>query len=251
MDTWFSVEKWWWKIVREAGERIAVVFVYFGITANQLTVSRFIVLGPCILFGFAMSGYWPPVLGLICLLAYGVLDFCDGTIARKTNSITKVGGWLDGRYDFLLQGVILCGAMWHVLQSDLPMWWSGAAVAALFSQAALVHHTDMYGGLFHHRPEFFRDMDNLPMNIWDRVIIDIVITRSNLSGIVFTFRYLVIVSVIAGHLEWLLLAIAITQNIRWIVLHIVMAKVLSEQDAAKGIWGKVWFYVKQDYTVYN
>jgi hypothetical protein len=133
----------------------------------------------------------------------------------------------------------------------LPVWWDAVAIAALFSQAALVHHTDMYGGLFHNRQEFFKDMDNQSMNLWTRMIVDIVVTRSNLSGIVFTFRYLVIISVFVSHLEWLLLAIAITQNVRWLVLHVVMAKVLTEQDDAKVIWGRIWFYVKKEYTVHN
>lgn len=249
MDTWFSIEKWWWKIVRQMGVVLATVFIKLGITANQLTVARLVVLGPCVLLGFALSGYWFPVLGLICLLIYGVLDFCDGTIARNTNCITKVGGWLDGRYDFLLQVIILAGSTWSVMQAALPVWWSATAIAALFSQAALVHHTDMYGGLFNHREDFFKDMQSVDMTFWERMIVDIVVTKSNLSGVIFTFRYIVILTVLLGHLEWLLLFIAITQNIRWLVLHIVMANLLSKQDELKGIWYSMWQYINKEYTV--
>ena len=249
MDTWFSIEKWWWKIVRNIGVVLASVFIKLGISANQLTVSRFIVLGPCALVGFAMPGYWWPIFGLICVLTYSVLDFCDGTIARKTNSITKVGGWLDGRYDFLLQVVVLSGATWHVFQSDLPQWWSAVALGALFSQAALVHHTDMFGGLFNHRKEFFADMDNIDMTIWGKIIVDIVITRSNFSAIFFTFRYVVIVAVLSGHLEWLLLVVAVTQNIRWIVLHIVMASILSDKPQKPNFIKIMKKYTEDTYTL--
>ena len=250
MDTWFSIEKWWWTLLRKIAKKIAAVFIKLGISANQLTVGRFVIFAPCVLVGFSLSGYWGPVFGLVCLVTYGVLDFCDGTIARETNSVTKVGGWLDGRFDFILQVVVLSGATWHIINSELSLWWIGVAIAALFSQAVLVHFTDIYGGLFSARLDFFRDLDNCDgkLTILEKFIIDIIITRSNFTAIFFTFRYVVIVTVLLGHLEWLLLVVAITQNIRWLVLFSVMARFLALNGDVKGIWRSMWSYIDAEYT---
>lgn len=250
METWVAAEKWWWRIMRLLGERLAGPFIAMRITANQLTVGRFVFFSPCVLLAYALPGYWWPLAGLGCLLLNSLLDFTDGVIARRTGQTTVVGGWLDGRYDFLMQCVILSGCAIYVFLQGTGLFWACAAVLSLFSQAAVIHHTDMFSGLFNHRPDFFHDVDGMSdIRLWERLVVDIVVTRSSLSVVMLTFRYWVVLFTVAGRREWILVAIAVAQTVRWVVLHVVMARLLSNRDALGTVWQTMWRYVETDYTV--
>ena len=235
---------------RKAGNRLSDLFVALGVSPNQLTVGRFVFFSPFVAVLYAGQGYWLPVAGLACLYANVLLDFTDGAIARKTGKVSAVGGWLDGRHDFLMQCVLLSGALVHVIRSDVHLAWSVVGVAAMFSQAALVQHTSIVKGLLDRRLDLFRQIDTeLTLRTWDRVVIDIALTRSNTSALLFTFRYWVTFLTLVGQVPYMLLAIALTQTVRWLVLHGIMARLLSaEEGSLTPVWAKMKEYVFEEYS---
>lgn len=249
MEAWASVEKGWWSVMRKLGCSLAGVFVSLGISANQLTIGRFIIFAPCVIVCYSMPGYWWPVAGFACLFTNTLLDFTDGAVARATGNTSVLGAWIDGRHDFLMQGILLSGCAIHVCMSDSGMYGVLVSVAALFSQAALTHHCLMYKGVFDHRETFFKDLTaSTDLRLWQRVMIDIAITESSASVVVFTYRYWVLIFTFAGRIDLLLLVIAITQNIRWIILHVMMAVLFADEKGKMPlIWQKMRRYMDTSY----
>lgn len=80
-----------------------------GVTANMVTVFGLIVsCGSAVLFA---QGYarWAAVV----LLASGLCDAIDGTLARRTGTIGPYGAFLDSTVDRYADGAVLGGIAWH------------------------------------------------------------------------------------------------------------------------------------------
>ena len=87
-------------IFRIVGNAIGEVLLFTRLTANQLTVIRNILLLPiCYLFykATATTYFWG---GLACLIVL-TLDFSDGHMARKRQSVSKLGAWMERVFDTL------------------------------------------------------------------------------------------------------------------------------------------------------
>lgn len=91
--------------------------------ANILTSCR--ILCSILLFLFPALSPWFYVLYLIC----GFTDMIDGTIARKTNTVSELGSKLDTAADFLF--VVACLVKLLPVM-DIPLWlWIWIAVIAV------------------------------------------------------------------------------------------------------------------------
>jgi phosphatidylglycerophosphate synthase len=86
----------------------AWIFLRIGITANQTTLlSWLMVIFGCFLYLFIPpSSSWLPIL---LILAWAILDYMDGSMARVTNSRSKYGHFIDviGAY-FMLAFLPIC-----------------------------------------------------------------------------------------------------------------------------------------------
>jgi phosphatidylglycerophosphate synthase len=248
MRDWIKLESKMRHPLHVLGQKQAVLYAWLRITPNQLTVGRFVILGPMIAYAYAHGSYIGPVIGLLLLVLYTIIDYADGALALSTNQITDVGGWYDATYDFLLQCIMMGGAAYSVLREDAYGYGSWIlVVAALLGQAALIHHTDMFGGLFNRREKFFAEYDELKPTLIQRIAIDSLTTRSGLAIIIFTFRYWVLLFTLWGRMDLLPLALAITLNLRCVIIHCVMAKTLGKKDSE--LWGLVRKYVMMNYEV--
>ena len=91
--------------------------------ANIITDSR-------IVFSIALL-FFPPLSSAFYVLyaAAGLTDMIDGTVARKTNTVSSFGAKLDTIADFIFVAVCLIKLM---LVLDIPVWlWVWIAVIAL------------------------------------------------------------------------------------------------------------------------
>lgn len=88
---------------------IVRIFVKSGIHPNVITIlSLFLAL-------IAFLLYWQGVFwaGAIFLFLCGIFDTIDGEIARQTNRVTKIGGFLDSTIDRINEFIIYLGLFFY------------------------------------------------------------------------------------------------------------------------------------------
>jgi len=91
--------------VRGLATPIATALGRLGLTPNALTVIGF--LGTCVA-AFAAASQWWLAAGVL-VLAFGIFDLFDGTLARATGRATKLGAFLDSTFDRAGEGIVYVG----------------------------------------------------------------------------------------------------------------------------------------------
>jgi CDP-diacylglycerol--glycerol-3-phosphate 3-phosphatidyltransferase len=84
---------------------------------NLLSVSR-IVLGPAFFFLFRLPGVWGPLACGAVMAASGVTDLLDGRLARRHQTVSLLGKWLDPLSDF---AYFLCVYLTFWLAGLMPL----------------------------------------------------------------------------------------------------------------------------------
>jgi CDP-diacylglycerol--glycerol-3-phosphate 3-phosphatidyltransferase len=112
--------------VRDLAAPIATALGRLGLTPNALTVIGF--LGTCVAAFTAASQWW--LAAGVLVLAFGIFDLFDGTLARATGRATKLGAFLDSTFDRAGEAVVYLGIAMACLGA-------GFALGALLSAAAL------------------------------------------------------------------------------------------------------------------
>ena len=113
--------------VRDLATPIARGLGRLGLTPNALTVIGF--LGTCIAAWAAAGQLW--LLAGILVLAFGMFDLFDGTLARATGQASKLGAFLDSTFDRAGEGIVYIGIAAGLLAGH------GSTLGALLAMAAL------------------------------------------------------------------------------------------------------------------
>ena len=116
--------------VRGLAMPIALAFGRVGLTPNALTVIGF---GIAALAGVAASqGAWA-LAGFLVIFG-GVFDLFDGALARATNRVSRLGGFLDSVFDRWGEGLVYVGIVWGtlVLGHERPAVLSAVALTSSF-----------------------------------------------------------------------------------------------------------------------
>jgi cardiolipin synthase len=102
---------------------VAVVGAFIPGIANQVSLARAYLAAPALAYSMA-----PGHLGLLAvvLAIAGLTDLVDGTIARRFDRRSNLGGGLDPVVDGVLLGAVAVGL---VLCSVLPLWLAAVIVA--------------------------------------------------------------------------------------------------------------------------
>lgn len=123
-------------VVFRDGKVIAPTAKFF--TALNITPNMITLFGVCLtvilgyLFFYEFSWPWLMVVGIFAALT----DMFDGSLARLTNQVTELGGFLDGARDFLLFAVLTAGLIYqNLLTWELFLWFG---VGSLFILALKV-----------------------------------------------------------------------------------------------------------------
>jgi len=123
--------------VRDLATPIARGLGRLGLTPNALTVIGF--LGTIAAAAAAAAQWW--LLAGILVLAFGIFDLFDGTLARATGRATKLGAFLDSTFDrageaIVYIGVIVgCMGAGYVLGAILAPIAMGAAFMVSYTRA--------------------------------------------------------------------------------------------------------------------
>ena len=93
--------------VDNISRKIGLFFSKIPINPNTWTILSII---PGVLGFFALV-YQQMFLGFVLFLISGFFDAIDGGVARVTRKVTKLGGYLDGIIDRIIEGLLLFGLM--------------------------------------------------------------------------------------------------------------------------------------------
>ncbi len=86
-----------------------------GLTPNALTLIGF--AGMCLIGGVLATGNF--AFGGLLIIASGILDALDGTLARLTDRVTKFGAFLDSTTDRFAEGALYFGILFWYTQQNL------------------------------------------------------------------------------------------------------------------------------------
>jgi CDP-diacylglycerol--glycerol-3-phosphate 3-phosphatidyltransferase len=98
-----------------------------GLTPNALTLIGF--AGTCIA-AFAAANQWWLAAGIL-VLAFGIFDLFDGTLARATGRASRLGAFLDSTFDRAGEAIVYIGIAAGLLAGH------GSTLGALLAMAAL------------------------------------------------------------------------------------------------------------------
>jgi CDP-diacylglycerol--glycerol-3-phosphate 3-phosphatidyltransferase len=117
--------------VKGVFEPLALAMGRAGLTPNGLTLIGFaITVAGAVLLG---AQVW--LAGGIVMFAGGVFDMFDGTLARATGQVSKLGAFMDSVFDRWGEAVVYLGVAVGTSQGGLPL---GASLAAAAMGAAFM-----------------------------------------------------------------------------------------------------------------
>jgi CDP-diacylglycerol--glycerol-3-phosphate 3-phosphatidyltransferase len=116
--------------VRGLATPVATALGKLGLTPNALTIIGF--LGTCIAAWAAASQLW--LLAGVLVLAFGIFDLFDGTLARAAGKATRLGAFLDSVFDRAGEAIVYLGIAVGLLAFgfDAGAMLAAAAMAAAF-----------------------------------------------------------------------------------------------------------------------
>jgi len=91
--------------VRDLATPVARGLGRLGLTPNALTIIGF--LGTCIAAWAAASQLW--LLAGVLVLAFGIFDLFDGTLARATGRVSRWGAFMDSVFDRSGEAIVYVG----------------------------------------------------------------------------------------------------------------------------------------------
>ena len=117
--------------VRGLATPVATGLGRLGLTPNALTIIGF--LGTCIAAWAAATQQW--LLAGVLVLAFGIFDLFDGTLARATGRASRFGAFLDSTFDRAGEAIVYIGIAIGCLAGGFP---AGAILAAAAMAASFM-----------------------------------------------------------------------------------------------------------------
>jgi CDP-diacylglycerol--glycerol-3-phosphate 3-phosphatidyltransferase len=114
--------------VRGLATPIAKGLGRLGLTPNALTLIGF--AGTCVAAWTAANLQW--LVAGILVLAFGIFDLFDGTLARATGRATRLGAFLDSTFDRAGEGIVYIG----IAAGSLAAGFEPGAILAASAMAA-------------------------------------------------------------------------------------------------------------------
>ena len=124
---------------RPAAKPMVRLFLHTPISPNGVSVmSTAASLAGCAIA--AQPSWLAHVLGLVLLIFGGVLDHCDGAVARLKMETSRSGAWLDAIGDDLERLALILAVGYHVapVYPDWPVMWITAGAIAITLTAQLL-----------------------------------------------------------------------------------------------------------------
>ncbi len=121
--------------VKRVGEPIAIALGRLGLTPDALTLIGFAITA----LGAVLLGAQQWLVGGIVVFAGAVFDMFDGTLARATGRVSRLGAFMDSVFDRVGEALVYVGIVWGTL--DLGLWRPVVLAAAAMAAAFMVSYT--------------------------------------------------------------------------------------------------------------
>ena len=121
--------------VKKVGEPIALFLGRLGLTPDGLTLIGFVIT----VTGAALLGLQLWLVGGLVVFAGGLFDMFDGTLARATGRVSRLGAFMDSVFDRWGEALVYVGLVWGTL--DLGLWRPVVLAAAAMAAAFMVSYT--------------------------------------------------------------------------------------------------------------
>lgn len=121
--------------VRDLATPIARGLGRLGLTPNALTLIGFV--GTCVA-AFAAANQWWLAAGML-VLAFGIFDLFDGTLARATGRATSLGAFFDSTFDRAGEAIVYIGIAAGCLGGGFDL--GGVLAASAMAAAFMVSYT--------------------------------------------------------------------------------------------------------------
>ncbi len=116
--------------LRRVSLRVTALLIRTPVTANQLT-GIMIVVGLLAAVPAALGGIPTAVLAVVLVLAYFLLDLCDGEVARWRRATSATGVYLDRVGHYLVEAALLCAYGLRAGGGELGGWSTLGVLGAL------------------------------------------------------------------------------------------------------------------------
>jgi CDP-diacylglycerol--glycerol-3-phosphate 3-phosphatidyltransferase len=120
--------------VKKVGEPIALFFGRLGLTPDGLTLIGFGITT----LGAVLVGLQLWLAGGLVIFAGGVFDMFDGTLARATGQVSKLGAFMDSVFDRWGEALVYVGLVAGLTAAGWP--WGPLLAAAAMGSAFLVSY---------------------------------------------------------------------------------------------------------------
>jgi CDP-diacylglycerol---glycerol-3-phosphate 3-phosphatidyltransferase len=121
--------------VRTLATPVAIALGAAGLTPNALTVIGFIGTGAAAI----TAGYQAWIIAGVLVIAFGIFDLFDGTLARATGRASALGAFLDSTFDRWGEGLVYVGIAAGCVGAG---YGTGAVIAAAaMASAFMVSYT--------------------------------------------------------------------------------------------------------------
>ncbi|MEM4389711.1 MAG: CDP-alcohol phosphatidyltransferase family protein [Candidatus Micrarchaeia archaeon] len=124
--------------------KLGLFFARWPLTPNQWTVLSVL---PA-LAGFGALVYGHMAAGIVLFALSAVIDAIDGGVARMSGAVTRLGAFLDGVMDRVVEALLLFGLMFSGLVADWMLPAQAWIALLLFAGTAMTSYVRAYA---HHR----------------------------------------------------------------------------------------------------
>ena len=195
-----------------------------GISPNQITVLNFFFMNLPAVYFFSRGDYKFNLLALAFCLFSGLVDYIDGTVARKRGISSGIGEWLDSTLDLIWQIMLLCGISLGVFTAQGQD--TGWLVVGLLSITGIVvaNYISMQ---FQDRLRinFYKDVTALSLIFKSQKLssredffANILAPGKFIFIFLFTIRYLIALGALLNLMQYVLLIIALAAFLKSAVL---------------------------------
>ena len=230
MKPWLFLDKLLWKVARWATSFIIRPLVFIGITPNQLTTLSAVINISLAVYCFSRGIYRWNLIGLFFLLAHSYFDFADGSLARATGKVSKLGVWLDPKLDIVGSEAVIVSIVFGIIRFSPTPFWLIVIFLAIFGRIGILAVVFDYCRTVYGSRDFVDQFKkDHQMTKIDGLIKEFITLNSFPFLFLGTLRYSLFLAIIFNQLKWFLLVIAVFNNLRWMIMFWAYAMVLGDR----------------------
>jgi phosphatidylglycerophosphate synthase len=191
-----------------------------NISANQVTILRFIIFIPLAVLFFIYGNYYAIIAGIICYSLFIIFDYVDGDLARLKKETTLFGAWLEHVFDMISEGLIVLAisfGTYRVTKVDYVWIFGSVALYGIGMRILLYNELENKYNLYHlFSGIYIKKIKNL--SGLERFFAEILMPYRQPFKTLFYSIYPIIIFGLFNQLYLSLIIIAIMNNIRWLVI---------------------------------